>query len=62
MDAINSREDPIAFSPKEVGKKCGLGKTTVFKLLKSGRLASVKVGKRRLIPADSVRTMLRVGA
>ena len=35
----------------EAAERTGLGRTTIYALLSSGRLGSVKVGTRRLIPA-----------
>lgn len=38
----------------EVAAYLRCGRTHVFHLLKSGELQSVKVGRKRLIPADAV--------
>lgn len=43
-----------AFSPSEFAKKTGLGRTTVYEELNSGRLRSFKVGARRLISSDAI--------
>jgi excisionase family DNA binding protein len=32
----------------------GLGRTTVFELIRAGKLRSVKVGKRRMIPQSQI--------
>lgn len=32
----------------------GLGRTRVFDLLRSGQLASVKIGRRRFVPDSSI--------
>lgn len=39
-------------------KMTGLGRTTIFELLKAGRLRSVKIGSRRLILVSSLRELL----
>ena len=36
----------------------GLGRTTVYELMKSGDLESVKIGKRRLVVIDSYRRLI----
>lgn len=50
--------DKIGLSVDETCKGLGVGRTTVYALLKSGELESVKVGRRRLIPASSPRAYL----
>jgi excisionase family DNA binding protein len=39
---------------EEAAEMLGLGRSTVFELLKDGSLASIKVGKRRLIPIHEI--------
>lgn len=36
----------------------GLSRSTVYNLMKEGRLKTVKVGGRRLIPVDAARELL----
>lgn len=47
-------EQRIAYRPEEVAQLLGLGRTTVFELLKSGELESVKAGRARLVPAVAI--------
>lgn len=35
------------------------GRTHIFALMKSGELRSIKVGRKRLVPADALREYLR---
>ena len=49
---------PMAFSIKDAGATLSLGKTTIFNLIREGRLRVVRVGGRTLIPADSLRALL----
>jgi excisionase family DNA binding protein len=37
---------------KEAGELIGLGRSTIYKLMEAGDLASVHVGKARRIPLD----------
>ena len=38
----------------EAGRRLNLGRTVMYELIRSGRLRSVKVGKRRLIPTSAL--------
>lgn len=51
---VSPMDQRIAYRPEEVAKVCGLGRTTVFELIKSGELESVKVGRARLVPAAAI--------
>jgi excisionase family DNA binding protein len=39
-----------------------IGRSTIYKLMAAGKLGTVKIGKRRLIPRDNMETLLREGA
>ena len=45
--------DKVGLSITETCEGLGVGRTTVYALIASGELESVKVGRRRLIPASS---------
>jgi excisionase family DNA binding protein len=45
----------LLLRPEEVAKALGVGRTTVFELMRVGELRSVKIGKSRRIPTDAVR-------
>jgi excisionase family DNA binding protein len=38
----------------EAARIAGVGRTTLYAELQAGRLPSVKIGRRRLIPADAL--------
>jgi len=42
--------DRLAVRVEEAAEILGIGRSMLFLLLKDGRLKSVKIGKRRLIP------------
>jgi excisionase family DNA binding protein len=47
--------EKIGYSVEEAVTAMGVGRTTVYELIGSGELESIKVGRRRVIPADSIR-------
>lgn len=48
----------LAYSIKEACEASSLGRTTLFSHIKSGRLPTVKVGGRTLIPAAALHALL----
>ena len=40
--------------PEEVAQELRLGRSAVYELLGSGRLESLKIGRRRLIPREAL--------
>jgi excisionase family DNA binding protein len=44
----------LLLSIPEVVNSTGICRSNVYKMMESGEIESVKVGKRRLIPADSL--------
>jgi hypothetical protein len=53
------RTGPLAVSVSTLQKMLPLGRTSIFGLIKSNRLTTVKVGRRRLILVSSVEALLR---
>ena len=47
--------EPIMLSVPEAAEQLGIGTTKVKQMIAAGRLASVTIGRRRLVPAASVR-------
>jgi excisionase family DNA binding protein len=50
-----NKEDYNALSIKEFSRRNGIGRTTVYKEIKEGRLRTKKVGRRRLISCEEER-------
>lgn len=50
--------EPIVVSVTDAAKALNLGRTSIYELMKSGALESVKLGSRRLIKAESVRRLI----
>lgn len=48
-------------SVDEAAEQLGIGRTALYGEIAAGRLATVKIGRRRLIPASSVETRIYRG-
>lgn len=46
--------DKRCLSVDETATAVGLGRTKIYELINEGKLKSVKVGRRRLVPAAAV--------
>ena len=49
---------PVAISVRTAGQLSGLGRTRLYELMNTGELASVSVGRRRLISLTSLEALL----
>jgi excisionase family DNA binding protein len=49
--------DPIWVTVPEAGRLAGVGRSTIYKLLATGALHSIKVGARRLVSFESIGTL-----
>ncbi len=56
MSAAN--DNKLAFTPAEAAAATGLGQTTIYALMKDGRLKRIKVGRSTLIPKSSLLELL----
>jgi excisionase family DNA binding protein len=50
--------EPIATSINEAARALGLGRTSVYLLIRQGRLEAVKLGRRTLVKVESIRRLL----
>lgn len=50
--------EPLALSINDTAKTLSLGRTSIYALIRDGRLETVKLGRRTLIKAASVRRLL----
>jgi excisionase family DNA binding protein len=53
--------ETLATSVKGAAQALSLGRTSIYALIKDGRLETVKLGRRTLIKTDSVRALLSHG-
>jgi excisionase family DNA binding protein len=51
-DADDGRSDGLLLTVEEIAKRLRLGRTLVYRLISSGELESVKVGRLRRVPAE----------
>jgi excisionase family DNA binding protein len=51
-------EARLAYGVEEFARLIGLGRTSVFELIRQGKLKTVMVGGRRLIPVEAGRLLL----
>jgi excisionase family DNA binding protein len=49
---------PLAVSPRRAAEYLGVGHDAIYQLLNQGRLRSVKLGRRRLIPLSELERFL----
>ena len=52
--------EPIFASINETARALSVGRTSVYLMLKEGRLESVKLGRRTLIKVESIRRLLEM--
>lgn len=49
---------PFTISVTDAAKALSLGRTSIHALISSGRLETIKIGRRRLVKVDSIRQLL----
>jgi excisionase family DNA binding protein len=52
----------LVYSIQEAAHACGLSRATIYRLIAAGKLTTVKVGARRLVPVAAVDALLAGGA
>jgi excisionase family DNA binding protein len=50
-----------AYSIREAARMCGVSRATLYRLLKEGKIATIKIGSRRLIRDDQINALLAGG-
>lgn len=58
MNNAQVSPEKLAYTVPEFVCASGLGRTSVYELIKSGELVTIKVAGRRLIPRDSALRLL----
>ena len=52
-------EPRYALSIEEACKSTGVGRTLIYSEIKAGRLTTLKIGRRRLVPVSALRAWLQ---
>ncbi len=60
MQAQNNRLKPITVTINIGSEVSGLGRTKLYELINSGKIKTIKVGKRRLIVYSSLEALAEV--
>jgi excisionase family DNA binding protein len=55
MALLKERMETLLLRPEQAAESLSLSRTTVFELLRTGELASVKIGRSRRITPDALR-------
>ncbi len=59
---MNTYQVPAAYRPNQVANGVlPFGRTMIYKLIREGRLRTIKVGGARIIPADAIVDFLAAG-
>jgi len=59
----NSKEsiERRALSVPETARTCGLSRATLYRLIASGKISTLKIGARRLVPISAIDALLSNG-
>lgn len=52
--------EKLLVSITDAAKALSLGRTSIYELMRTGQLETLKMGRRRLITADSLRRLVAV--
>lgn len=57
----STETEPLVYRVEQAAVALQLGRSTIYELIRSGQLRSVKSGRRRLVPKDAVVEYLESG-
>jgi excisionase family DNA binding protein len=61
QSSSETNDAPLAYRVKHFCKSVGLGKTKFYELVRDGKIRTVLIGGRRLIPAVEAQRLVREG-
>jgi excisionase family DNA binding protein len=50
--------ETVTASVNDTARSLGLGRTKVYELINDGKLATIKIGRRTLVKAESIRALV----
>lgn len=53
---------PLAYTVNTFCRSVGIGRSLFYQLVKDGKIRTITIGGRRLVPADEARRLLSEGA
>ncbi|TSB04576.1 helix-turn-helix domain-containing protein [Sphingorhabdus contaminans] len=59
---MNNRPSPLGYGVNDACAVSSIKRTKLYELIKDGRLETVKIGKRTIVKAESLRRLIEGGA
>lgn len=56
--SATSSPEKLLLTTSEAAERLGIGRTTLYELIRAGKLRTIKIGRRRLIPATAIPKMI----
>jgi excisionase family DNA binding protein len=56
--AHGAKTGPRLFSIKQAVYELGISRSALYELIKNGKLKTIKIGRRRLIPPEAIDTFI----
>lgn len=54
MSTATALAEQLLYRPEEAAKALRIGRSTVYEEIRLGRLQTVRIGRRRLVPAEYI--------
>jgi excisionase family DNA binding protein len=61
MQSSEISEAPLAYRVAQFCKLIGLGKSAFYERVRDGRIRTIRIGGRRLVPAEEAQRLVREG-
>ena len=49
---------PMAMSPRDAARAIGISRSSLYRLIKQGRIRTVKLGRRTLVPTSALAELI----